>query len=127
MLTCKLTDHLQQAGVSSGLESFISTVKNLLPSRKELPLTKLVHSLTENAQENHDLLHFDPLTHRGKVGKEKPLGNQLIVFCVGGGSYLEYQNLVESTSQNDIKVIYGATDLPNPSDFLAQLSELVQN
>lgn len=53
------------------------------------------------------------------------------VFVVGGGNYVEYQNLVDyargKTAANPgapKRILYGCTDLVNPANFLAQLSRL---
>ncbi|PVU94947.1 hypothetical protein BB561_002147 [Smittium simulii] len=54
-----------------------------------------------------------------------------IVFTIGGGNYLEYQNLMEyaSRSSPNKNIIYGTTDIVSPEQFLSQLGALdsVQN
>jgi hypothetical protein len=85
----KLTDRLQQTGVvGTQLESFISSVKNLLPVRKDLPIVKLVDSALQSVGD--DFITVDPIK-KSRVGAER----DVIVFVVGGGNYVEYQNLVE--------------------------------
>lgn len=99
-------------------------MKNLLPIRHALPLTKLVHSLSD--QNSHSqLLHFDPLNQKSKGVNHPTMGKKVICFCVGGGNLIEYQNLVENCGQ-EIEVVYGGTDFPSPGGFTKQLSELVQ-
>uniref|UniRef100_A0A8C5HVM5 Sec1 family domain-containing protein 1 n=2 Tax=Gouania willdenowi TaxID=441366 RepID=A0A8C5HVM5_GOUWI len=52
---------------------------------------------------------------------------QAIVFVVGGGNYIEYQNLVDYTkSKQGKKVIYGCSELFNAAQFIKQLSQLGQ-
>ena len=51
---------------------------------------------------------------------------------IGGGSFVEYQNLIEyETSLNKdkpvaqrLRVIYGATEMPRPTEFLGYLTQL---
>ena len=54
---------------------------------------------------------------------------QAVVFVVGGGNYIEYQNLMDYCASKSGKgsprrVIYGCTDLMNADQFLHQLSRL---
>ncbi|GCB81679.1 hypothetical protein scyTo_0022217, partial [Scyliorhinus torazame] len=44
-----------------------------------------------------------------------------IVFVVGGGNYIEYQNLVDYTKNKPGKhVLYGCSELFNAGQFLKQ-------
>jgi len=48
-----------------------------------------------------------------------------IVFIIGGGNYVEYQNLQDYAKKLPTKkILYGSTELLNASQFLSQLSEL---
>ncbi|KPM05155.1 SLY-1-like protein [Sarcoptes scabiei] len=51
-----------------------------------------------------------------------------IVFVIGGGNYIEYQNLVEycktKSKSSPKRIIYGTTELMNANRFLQQLRML---
>lgn len=54
---------------------------------------------------------------------------QAVVFVIGGGNYIEYQNLMDYCGSKARKgsprrIIYGCTDLMNADQFLDQLSRL---
>jgi hypothetical protein len=76
----------------------LSGVKNILPVSKDLTLTKIVDALMENKanSEAEAYLYFDPKT-RSSGGKNRPKQlpsfREAIVFVVGGGNYIEFQNL----------------------------------
>ncbi|KAI8816681.1 Sec1-like protein [Fimicolochytrium jonesii] len=103
-ISSKFTDHLKDAGVSGHFENLVSGVKNLLPVRKDCPATRMVDLLMENrdAQEIDDYLYLDPKLPRGsatigKAQRGRTPFTEAIVFVVGGGNYLEAQNLAEYT------------------------------
>ena len=54
--------------------------------------------------------------------------SDVIVFVVGGGTYAEYQNILESVKAHPLlagkTVTYGATELLNAHDMLKQLHQL---
>lgn len=53
-----------------------------------------------------------------------------LVFVVGGGSYLEYQNLQDYAAQSAAggqggrRLLYGCTELLTGAELLAQLAQL---
>ncbi len=49
------------------------------------------------------------------------------MFVVGGGNYIEYQNLQDycQRQQNTKRINYGASELMSPTQFLGQVSGLV--
>ncbi|KAJ2850185.1 Vesicle trafficking between the ER and Golgi [Coemansia brasiliensis] len=51
---------------------------------------------------------------------------EAIVFVVGGGNYIEYQNLMEFAQRSTPRkhIVYGSTDIVNASGFLTQLARL---
>ncbi|PIA13943.1 Sec1-like protein [Coemansia reversa NRRL 1564] len=83
-------------------------------------------------------VHFDPRqARRGNLagsnanalrGAQDSDGakQEAIVFVVGGGNYVEYQNLMEFAQRSTPRkrIVYGSTDIVNPTSFLAQLSRL---
>ncbi|RGB25592.1 snare binding protein Sly1 [Rhizophagus diaphanus] len=125
---------LKEGGLGGGFENLISGVKNLLPTRKDLTLTKIVESIMEptasGTNETEDYLYFDPKMARSsstnKQSKSKISFQEGIVFVVGGGNYIEYQNLQEYAQRQAIKkrIIYGSTNILNPHAFLQELANL---
>lgn len=92
---------MKEGGLGGGFENLLSGVKNLLPAKKELVISKIVSDIMSPPQNEpskaDDFLYFDP-----KLGKNNrsPRQNKVsfqeaIVFVVGGGNYVEYQNLQE--------------------------------
>ncbi|KAJ2607195.1 Vesicle trafficking between the ER and Golgi [Coemansia sp. RSA 1365] len=81
-------------------------------------------------------VHFDPRqARRGNLAGSNALRGaqdsdgakqEAIVFVVGGGNYVEYQNLMEFAQRSTPRkrIVYGSTDIVNPASFLAQLSRL---
>ncbi|KAI9102828.1 Sec1-like protein [Phlyctochytrium arcticum] len=132
----KLTDHLKDAGVSNHFENLVSGVKNLLPVRKEAPATRIVENLMDHREtpEMEEFLYLDPKLPRGQTvpkgpgqGRGKTPFSEAIVFVVGGGNYLEYQNLVEFTQRASLqkrRITYGSTEIVSPQEFLKQLEVL---
>jgi hypothetical protein len=97
----KITDHLKDGTLISGaggaFEGLISGVKNLLPARKDLALTKAVDGMMEGTLDSDDWGVIDPLqAGRAKSpSRSKQTFADAIVFVIGGGNYLEYENLME--------------------------------
>lgn len=72
----------------------------------ELPLTKLVNAIMDQKKtsETEEYIYFDPksltkkkLQQSGSFTNEK--FKEAIVFVIGGGNYLEYQNLIDSVKK----------------------------
>ena len=50
---------------------------------------------------------------------------QVYVFVVGGGSYVEYQNLMTYSEQHpDKRIVYGSSEMMDSKSFLDQLTKL---
>ncbi|KAI9636821.1 Sec1-like protein [Dioszegia hungarica] len=142
-LGSRITDRLREGGITgAGFDNLISGVKNLLPVRKELPVTRIVEALTEPTtaatqalQDTDDYLSFDPRSTRGRApaqsGKGRQQYQEAIVFVVGGGGYVEYGNLLEWAARSQRegggggkKITYGSTEILNPTAFVRALGEL---
>ncbi|KAI5970329.1 SLY1 [Candida margitis] len=100
---------LTEGRISEGLSSIASKIKNFIPERNLLPITKIVEAIMDPANSNQqsisltdEYLYFDPKARGG--GHSKPPKRQSysdsIVFVVGGGNYLEYVNLTEWSGQH---------------------------
>ncbi|CAF1222221.1 unnamed protein product [Rotaria sordida] len=111
-------------------------VKNLVVKQYKLPVTKIVDNLMEcrSSPETDDYRYFDPKlrsTDNTNVVRNRQGFNDAIVFMIGGGNYIEYQNLQDyaktrSTTTATKRIIYGCTELVNASQFLEQLAKLGQ-
>lgn len=132
-LTSKLTDSLKDGKISEGFGNLISNVKNLLPTSKDLPVTKIVESIMDPSSSSSgsitdDYLYYDPRVTRGTLSRppRKNTYDEAIIFVVGGGTYMEYGNLQDWVSRSNgmKKVAYGSTDICSPSSFLEELSIL---
>lgn len=85
--------------VSQGSNFVMEGVKNLVVKRHNLPLTKATEQLMESRStpETEEYLYLDPkLLKGGDVApKQRAPFHDAVVFVVGGGNYIEYQNLVD--------------------------------
>jgi hypothetical protein len=114
-------------------------VEFLIPVNKDFYVTKVVDSIMEIKDDKYskDFLYWDPRFPVGTAPKKTTPFKEAIVFMVGGGNYLEYQNirdyLAKPTQQQnqtsispslDKKIIYGSTEILTGSAFLKQLEML---
>ncbi|KAJ8947522.1 hypothetical protein NQ318_004999 [Aromia moschata] len=120
--------------VSQGSNFVMEGVKNLVVKRHNLPVTKIVDNLMDfkNSQEMEEYHYLDPKQVKlTDIPRNRPPFQEAIVFIVGGGNYIEYQNLVDyakakTTAGNTKRITYGSTTLNNANQFLKQLSLLGQ-
>lgn len=129
----KIAGQLDSSRVGGGLENLLSGVTNLLPSRRDLLCTRVVDSIMEGSNniETDDYLTLDPRLSRGASAKtataktQRVTFQEAIVFVVGGGNYLEFQNLQDYAQRSSQKKItYGSTDIPTSKVFISQLEIL---
>lgn len=77
--------------------------------RQNLPVTKITEQLMEcrSGNDNDDYIYLDPkLLKRGDtLPKTRAPFQDAIVFVVGGGNYIEYQNLVDFIKVNYLLII----------------------
>ncbi|XP_014671139.1 PREDICTED: sec1 family domain-containing protein 1-like [Priapulus caudatus] len=109
-------------------------VKNLVVKKHKLPVTRIVDALMEMKpnDETDDYRYFDPKMLRASDSSSVPRNKQpyqeAFVFMVGGGNYIEYQNLVDyvksRVGMGTKRITYGCTDLQNASQFLMQFGHL---
>jgi len=115
-------------------------IKYIVPQNKDYYVTRVVDAIMELKSEKlgtSDFHYFDPKFPKNAPRKNTPF-KEAIVFIVGGGNYLEYQNLKDyaekattnvpeginpSTLSKKI-IIYGTTEMLNGSQFLSQISKL---
>ncbi|KAG7194140.1 Vesicle trafficking between the ER and Golgi [Scheffersomyces spartinae] len=131
---------LTEGRITEGLTSIASKIKNFIPEKKQLPITNIVESIMDplnNAskswiQVTDEYLFFDPKLRGGHSKQPKRQAyDDSLVFVVGGGNYIEYQNLQEwaasstqAGSKDSKRVIYGSTDIISPTLFLEECAEL---
>ncbi|XP_018326803.1 protein sly1 homolog [Agrilus planipennis] len=120
--------------VSQGSSFVMEGVKNLVVKKHNLPVTKIVDHLMDfkNSPEMEEYNYLDPKQLKvTDIPRNRSPFQDAFVFIIGGGNYIEYQNLVDyakaKTSSGNVKrVIYGTTTLTNAKLFLKQLSLLGQ-
>jgi len=110
---------------------FTAGVKALLPTTKELYLTRIVDAIMEMKSDLgvENYLYFDPKVQKKMRQSSIPRKNtpfkEAVVFVIGGGNYVEYQNLQEYAKKQPLKkIIYGSTEIVTASEFLKQLKVL---
>ncbi|XP_017876919.1 protein sly1 homolog [Ceratina calcarata] len=121
--------------MNQGSSFVMEGVKNLVVKKHNLPVTKIVDELMESKQSSQtdDYCYLDPkqLKHTEQMPKNKPTFQDVIVFVIGGGNYIEYQNLVDYVKQKsgagvNKRITYGSTTFINAKQLLKQLSLLGQ-
>lgn len=74
---------------------------------QNLPVTKIVDELIEMKQsvQSDDYCYFDPKQPKNseQVPKNRTVFQEAIVFIVGGGNYIEYQNLMDYVKVSILK------------------------
>ncbi|CAL9686669.1 unnamed protein product [Knipowitschia caucasica] len=118
--------------MNTGSQFVMEGVKNLVVKQHNLPVTRILDNLMEmkSHPETDDYRYFDPKMLRGSessIPRNKNPFQEAIVFVVGGGNYIEYQNLVDyAKSKQGRKVVYGCSELFNAAQFIKQLAQLGQ-
>jgi len=110
-------------------------VKNLVVKKHDLPITKIVDDIVEqkSGKFNDDYKYLDPkiLRPTDNIPRMKTTFNDAIIFVVGGGNYIEYQNLNDYVKYRNTgstlsakRVVYGCTQLSSADQFLKDLKRL---
>ena len=115
--------------VSQGINAVAKGMKTLMSQGQTLAVTRAVQALVEakGGEVQETYLYFDPKMPRGtSPSSAKPSYRDVMVCMIGGGNYLEYHSLQEmaQSTQPKFNVLYGATEMLAPCEFLQQLSEL---
>mmetsp|Transcript_17218 Transcript_17218/g.27358 ORF Transcript_17218/g.27358 Transcript_17218/m.27358 type:complete len:615 (-) Transcript_17218:57-1901(-) len=117
-------------------KKLLQGVRNLVPTDKSLPTTKLVERLMENTESKSTkrFLYFDPklLKVEGPISGSMRIKDQFydgFVFVMGGGNFVEHQNLQDyakraTTPQATVNIAYGSTEILSGQEFLTQLNIL---
>lgn len=118
--------------VSAGMQYFV-------PQSKDYYVTRVVDAITELKYDKlgiADYLYLDPKFQPNSAPRKNSPFREAVVFMVGGGNYVEYQNLKDyankaSTNTTEVnplsigkKIIYGTTEMLNGTQFMNQLAQL---
>ncbi|KAG1671430.1 Sec1 family domain-containing protein 1 [Nymphon striatum] len=93
--------------MNQGSQFVMEGVKNLVVKKHKLPVTRIVDALMElkSLPDTDDYRYFDPkllrATDSSSVQRNRSPFQEAIVFVVGGGNYIEYQNLVDYIKVED--------------------------
>lgn len=69
----------------------------------------------KTSQETEDFKYFDPkLLKPGGSAPSRAMYQEAIVFVVGGGNYMEYQNLMDSCKVNQYIQHWSSGKIPPP-------------
>jgi len=127
------TEQKNQSSWGGKLGGLASAVSQTIGGKKQhCATTRALDSILNVDDEEYKYL--DPKIMRPVEGQPKsrqPI-SQAILFIIGGGSYIEYQNLIEYESQYNkdkpaaqrLRCVYGATEMPRPTEFLGYLTQL---
>eukprot|EP01137_Pigoraptor_chileana_P023083 Opistho-2@88819 len=111
--------------LETGSEFFKQGVKSLI-GKKALPITRIVEGLMDGKGDEYRYLDPKTLRQDSASGRPRATFNEAIVFVVGGGTYVEYQNILDhmKKQQPGKRVTYGSTELLSAYQFVTQLREL---
>lgn len=124
------------AGQAQGwLQQAAASVQQFLPENKKLHITRVTDAICELRPNTEDdsFLYLDPKVKNSSdenVPRHRTPFREAIVFMIGGGNYNEYLNLqayAKAQKTHSRNIVYGSTELLNPSLFLQQLNSLHQN
>eukprot|EP01016_Furgasonia_blochmanni_P031063 TRINITY_DN32155_c0_g1_i1.p1 TRINITY_DN32155_c0_g1~~TRINITY_DN32155_c0_g1_i1.p1 ORF type:complete len:162 (-),score=41.40 TRINITY_DN32155_c0_g1_i1:1-423(-) len=109
-------------------KGLLQNVQNILPGSEKSPvIVQMFEAIVEgkNTQLSSALSVWESSNQRGRGGKASGREyNNCIVFVVEGGSYIEYQNLLELSKKLNKKVIYGASNIFSAKEYLNQFKEI---
>uniref|UniRef100_A0A7S0RXY2 SM/Sec1-family protein n=1 Tax=Chlamydomonas leiostraca TaxID=1034604 RepID=A0A7S0RXY2_9CHLO len=129
--------------LGQGLSHVTKSIKTLVSGARVAPLTGAVEALAEGkagAPEYDTYAVFDPKAPAGRAGLERAKGpfRDVMVFMIGGGSYLEREGLVAWAARSNASagtvgagaaaggraILYGATEILSGEELASQLAEL---
>eukprot|EP01132_Coremiostelium_polycephalum_P005800 gene5800-7213_t len=115
--------------VESFTNFFSQGVRSMLPKSKDLFVTRVVESIMDLKNTlDADYLYLDPkIQNKTNVPRRNTPFKEAIVFMVGGGNYVEYQNLQDFSKKQNKKIIYGSTEILSSNEFLNQIKTLKEH
>jgi hypothetical protein len=114
-------------GLAERMKSGMKNLKTMLPVNDNLVVTNTVQQLADQIANplTDSFLYFDPRNPNSSV-RVRGSFRQIIVCVVGGGCVSESENISAWSTKTARTVIYGASDFPNPSQFVADLAKLAK-
>jgi len=112
--------------LGTGIRDILSAgVSYVQTSSKNLHVTQLVDAVVfhkKNSQVS-TFLSLDPkqTNKNGASASRTTPYSECLVFIVGGGNYVEYENIVHYGKESGRRIIYGTTEMLSPEDFLKQV------
>eukprot|EP01080_Neovahlkampfia_damariscottae_P003664 gene3664-6479_t len=85
----------------------------------DLPITQLVSQIMEKKLDS--ILYLDPKSVKNSTISIDGF-NDAIVFVIGGGNYLEHDNLTKYAQKNSKSIVYGCSNIVTGSEFLGELN-----
>jgi hypothetical protein len=103
----------------------MKNLKNILPINDNLMFTNLIAQLADQVSNpiTDSFSYLDP-RQVGTAVRVRGSYRQIIVCIVGGGSVMEFENMSAWATKTGRTLVYGATDMPNGSQFVADLAAL---
>ena len=123
----------KQTGLLGSLKKGLS---NMMNSFRHYPIIRLIQELINNTSSDitetniakDGYIYFDPMQSDNQITKitdNCKKFDDIVVFMLGGGSYMEYSKVCEFAQSQNKHVIYVTTEMMNGNQFLKQLSSLV--
>ncbi|KAF7684688.1 SEC1 family transport protein SLY1 [Astathelohania contejeani] len=107
-----LVEYTRRFGIPTRSESYnhvvskiIGGVKKLLPVPSGTPASRIVEEVLKDVRNNKHKIYEREIS-------------RIVVFCIGGGTYTEYNSLKELEKKIGIEIIYGSTEIINSKDFI---------
>jgi len=120
----------------TGFAGLLAGVRNLLPTKSDLPLTKVVGALMDNKPTPliESYSYFDPKSRTNKrvpagPGRQVAAFRDAFVFVLGAGNYSEFVNLQAYATKTSTPTLarsisYGSTEILCAEEFLEQLARV---
>ncbi|CAF0707532.1 unnamed protein product [Brachionus calyciflorus] len=117
--------------ISKSSKFVMEGVKNLIVKQHKFPITRIADGLMEqkSSPDTDDYRYFDPKLIKSDGNRIKTPVSDAVVFVIGGGNYIEYQNLLDNAKTKTAggfpkRIIYGCTEMINGSDLVKQFGKL---
>ncbi|KAI5181263.1 sec1 family domain-containing protein 1 [Nematocida sp. AWRm80] len=109
----------QTSIVTSAATSLLRNIKKILPRKNKLPITTKVEEVLNN---NTTLLSvpISPEDHSSNTQY-----SSVHVFVIGGGTFTEYKALRDLSSELDIEISYGSTEILSPNKFISRTKAIL--
>lgn len=122
-----LADKMRSTGEGL-LQSGLQNIKNIVNTKKELLICQILDGVMDQKGDGvtQNYIYLDPKAPPtgGEPPRMKAPFRRAIAFVVGGGNYTEMQSLQEWAQGQGRQVVYGATDMVSPLQFVDELCNL---